>query len=578
VRRGAGFVAALVALAALTSACVAMPVDGPVETTDQGSDAGIDRPADIVVRGPQPGESASDIVVHFLDAMTASPISTTVAQEFLSEGAAAAWEPDEATIVYAEASRPVGSSEIRVTLDDAAEIDGRGSWVGPLGDADSVLRFPMVFENSEYRIDGVPNALIVPDTWFEQRFVPVSVYFFEKRGETLAPEPVYLPRGDQLPATLVRSLLEGPAPSLSQVVTSFVPARATSVVSVTVTDGVAEVTLASGVGQLSPQETELMMSQFTWTLRQVPGVTALRVIVGTRPLALPGGVDELPIDFGAEFDPTGFLASGDPFGLRDGRLVTGPIDALAPVDGEFGRTDFGVRSIAVDPTTRHVAGVTESGQSVLTGPLHGTERSDPEVLDGWTDLLPPSWDLAGRLWLVDRRAGDARVYVVVDNVAVPVTAPGITGQRVASFTVSRDGTRFAALIDGRRSDDVVVVSRVETGGQARVRLQQARTLPWEGGAPLNVRDLGWSSPTSLAVLSQLTEGISQIRDLNVDGSPSGATGSTDTVQGRMRWLVSSPVESEPAYAVAPKWIIDLTGPGRSEGPAGLDLATLTYVG
>ena len=99
-----------VLLAALVTSvltgCVSMPVDGPVVTA--GEDSGIrnDDPADIVVQPPTPGESPTDIVVHFLDAMTASPLSTSVARKYLTEAGAEAWQPEREIITYADKSRP----------------------------------------------------------------------------------------------------------------------------------------------------------------------------------------------------------------------------------------------------------------------------------------------------------------------------------------------------------------------------------------------------------------------------------------------------------------------------------------
>ena len=56
----------------------------------------------------------------------------------------------------------------------------------------------MAIENGEWRIAEAPDALIVPETWFEQRFRQVSLYFFDPSAQILVPEPVFVPRGDQL--------------------------------------------------------------------------------------------------------------------------------------------------------------------------------------------------------------------------------------------------------------------------------------------------------------------------------------------------------------------------------------------
>ena len=103
-------------------------------------------------------------------------------------------------------------------------------------------------ENGEYRIAGAPNALIVPETWFEQRFREVSLYFFDPTATILVPEPVFVPRGDQLTTALVKGLLRGPGPDLDRVARSFIPPGLDYGCPVTVSDaGVAEISLKGDV-------------------------------------------------------------------------------------------------------------------------------------------------------------------------------------------------------------------------------------------------------------------------------------------------------------------------------------------
>ena len=52
----------------------------------------------------------------------------------------------------------------------------------------------MVMEDGEWRIDAAPDALIVPEDWFETRYRQVSLYFFDPTASILAPEPVFVPQ------------------------------------------------------------------------------------------------------------------------------------------------------------------------------------------------------------------------------------------------------------------------------------------------------------------------------------------------------------------------------------------------
>lgn len=573
---------AVLLVAAGLAGCLSMPNAGPVREVDDAGAEEAEAPADIVVRPPQPGESARDIVVHFLDAMEASPLSTTVAQEFLSQEASAAWDPALATIVYGTRSAPRGSTlSVTIDLDEAGRLDERGSWLGPLTAPQSQLDFPMVREDGEWRIAEAPNALIVRDAWFAQRFSQFSVYFFDPGGEVLVPEPVYLPKGDQLATYLVRDLVAGPSADLARVERGFFP-PGTTVRPVTVGDrGRAEIALEGDPGQQNARDTELMLAQLTWTLRQVPGIFSLAVTFNDEPLRWEDGpVDVVPIDQWPEFDPTGTSAPSVPFALRDGRLASGTPDELRQVSGPFGREEQGLRSVAVDPRGVRVAGVGTGGDRVLVGPLEaeGAARVR-EVASGASDLLPPSWDLAGRLWLVDRRANGAVVSVLSKGRLRSVEIPGISGGRVRAFQVSRDGTRFVAVMVGETRDDLKQ-SRIQADASGPPSATPARTLPFGDQLPTRVRDLSWSSPTALLVLAPIAPGVQEVRALPVDGSPSSGLPGGSVVSGNQRRLAGSPVVGEPWYAVSvPRpSVVDSSGVEYVESLKGVDLSTLTYAG
>ena len=70
--------------------------------------------------------------MHFLDAMTASPISTSVASEYLTREAAETWRPEQQIITYADKGRPFGTDLLLVSLVGANYLDAGGSWQGAL--------------------------------------------------------------------------------------------------------------------------------------------------------------------------------------------------------------------------------------------------------------------------------------------------------------------------------------------------------------------------------------------------------------------------------------------------------------
>jgi len=551
---------ATVAVLVVSAGCVQMPESGPVVGT--GSEGRADEPPGVFIdpKPPAPGANPADIVTGFLDAMTATPIQTNAAKQFLTSDAQAAWKPEAETITYSEASPPRGGLRVSVRLGGARHLDGRGSYLGRLPAGDRRLTFPMASEDGEWRIARAPDALIVPDSWFEQRFRQVSLYFFDPSARILVPEPVFVPRGEQLATALTSALLRGPGPALDGISRSFIPEGLSFGLSVPVSDeGIADLALRGYNGRLTPDASEQMLAQLAWTLRQEPTIKFLRVSVGGQPITLSDGESLFDVDEqGERFNPTVFGASTLLYGLRDGRLVSGTPDSLAPVDGPMGVSRLGVRSAAVNITADRVAGVTAGGDGVLMTSVRNQSDRVESVVSGARGMLQPAWDFSDRAWLVDNGRGGARVSYLSGDHPVGVRVPGVSGERVSHFTVSRDGSRFVAVVH-RSAGDRVMVSRIVHDGQGRVvRVERANHIAWEGDNRLAVRDLGWSSPTSIAVLHRLARQLFQVRTISVDGSPPGPDSLLTTIPGQVTGLVASPVQSESLFAVTKAGLLDLT--------------------
>jgi len=576
-RRAAGVALALLAVVA-TTACVRLPETGPVVTTQDNGQTEGDPGIYFNPRPPQAGDSPSTIVEGFLRAMTATPIQTTVARQFLTKDAQAAWNPEQRVITYDSRDAPMGEQTVQVTLDGARWVDSRGAWRGRLGNGTRTVDFAMTQEDGEWRISAAPDALIVDELWFQGRFTQASAYFFDPTANILVPEPVFVPADAQLAAALVESVLAGPPARLAGVVRTFVPAGLTLALSVPVDDeGIADITLQGDVGQLTPQAAELMVDQLAWTLRQDPTIKSFRVSIGGEPVTLPTGSNQFSVDLGSEFDPTDVRASSQLFVVRDGLLTSGTAEETVPVAGLFGDSRFGIESLAVSLAGNRAAAVTGGGSSLLRGPVAG-DGQVREVLSGAGNLLRPSWDFADRLWVVDRSASGAQVSVLTRDEAQPVQIPGVTGRDVKRFLVSRDGSRFVAVIRGSASDRLVV-SRIRHDAEGRiVGATQAHTLDWNAGDVQRIRDIGWRTPTSVAVLHLLTRDISQVVTIPVDGSPAGAGSPALTQRQRARGLVASPVSTETLFTLTAAGLYDLTGREGGNHPLPEDTESVQYVG
>jgi len=574
-RRTSRTLALLVVLAAALTGCVEMPVSGPVVQRPEQADHTETPGVYFDPLPPQPGQSEAEIVAGFLEAMKASPIRTTVARQFLSEDARDVWAPEEEILTYAELGDPLGTGVLGVTLSEVNSYDERGAWSGSR--PAQTMNFRLVREDDEWRIDEAPDALVVPDSWFNDWYRRVSSYRFDPTGEILVPEPVHVPEGDQFASALVRGLL--PAPEESEEVTRTYFPRGLNLLSVPIDSaGVADVSLSGSAGDLDELTQQRMLVQLIWTLRQEPRIRAVRLSVDGEEIGRRGGVTQVNLDVGGAFDPNGAYATGDLFGLKGGKLVRGPLSALTETPGPLGVADLGVRSMAVSVEGTRVAAVSGGGGSLLSAPVMDEGRAE-EVLSGAEDLGTPAWDHAGRVWVVDRRRDGARVLSVHDGRVREVVVPRISGARVEHLLVSRDGTRLVATVAGRTGDRVLA-ARLRYAANGRLReVLPAVELNAGEATGRRVVDLAWRTPTTVLLAVRVGPDLSELRTLSVDGSPapvdlSGAS----QLGGRVRGLVSSPMEGAEVYALVGGAITDVRVPQRTLAALPEGLTSLRYAG
>ena len=346
--------------------------------------------------------------------------------------------------------------------------------------------------------------------------------------------------------------------------------------------GVAEVNLGgSNAGPQDPDDLDRMLAQLGWTLRQVPGVRSLRVTIGGEEVRLPGGDSEYGVNEGQQYDPAGDTANSLLYGLRNGQLVYGEPDTLAPAMGPLGEeADHGLRSVSVTLDASVAVGVSDDGTSVLRAPL----RDDPAarirtIVSGGADLLPPAWDFTGRLWLVDNTPTGARIDYRAEGEFNTLRVPGVSGQHVRAFLVSRDATRYVAVVRGARGDQLRA-GRILFDGQGGVdEAAPSRRIQIEGVDRARISDIAWISPTSVIVLRPVSreQSIFEVRTVAVDGAPSAADALTTSVRGDVEALAAAPDSSTTPYAVTPEGLVDLDSLALTSFTGGR-VTSIGYVG
>ncbi len=556
-RRRAGL--AVIGLLVLATGCISMPDSGRVHDADAPGDSSQAEASYVDAIPPRAGAPAAEIVQGFINAQSAWPIQIGVARQYLSAEAAGAWNPDQETITFEEAFSPQVSGNVAtVQLSEAERLDASGAWRGEVPEAEEQLTFHLsTDEDGEYRIDDPPDALVVRASWFAERFTQQSLYFFDRTGGILVPEPVFVPRGDQLASTLINRLLE-PGDDLQGISRTYLPTTDAGL-SVPVSDqGVAQIDLgASNSGQPNADDLTRMLAQLGWTLRQVPGIRALRISIGGEEVRPPGGDSEYAVTEGSQYDPAGSGANPLLYGLRDGVMVYGEPDSIDPAAGPFGELPRGLRSVSVNLNATEAVGVSADGTSLLSAPVRNQTGEQPRTIArDRTDLLPPAWDFTDRLWVVDNTPTGARVAYREQGPLTTVVVPGVSGQQVRAFLISRDGTRFVAVVRGRTGDDTIRAGRIRFDDQGRVTGAGAtREIALEDVDRARIIDIAWTSPTSIIVVRPISGVTSEVSTVPVDGAP--AVSLSTSVSGRVLQLAASPDGTSTPFAVTRDGLVDL---------------------
>lgn len=504
--------------------------------------------------GPAKDGTPSAIVSGFLVAMQANPQSTSVARKFLSERARETWKPNRGTIVYEAFRVSPTRTGATVRLADTRRLDARGGLRGASPGGSETLKIKLVSEGGQWRIDNPMDALVVPTSFFDRSFARFNLYFYDQTGRVLLPDPVFIPRGEQTATNLVRGLLAGPGPTLDEISRSALPSRTDLDLSVVVTEsGIAEVPLTREVLRASPSELSRAIDQLAWTLRQVPGIERVRMSVAGAPVSLPGGRSDAPVTTGSEFDAGG-TSDEELWGLRGGRVVDLSSNAASSVDGTLGRPGYSMRSFAVSESPRDIAAVSGNGKSVFVSPAEGgadvTLVSRPVV--GATDVLRPSYDMFGDLWLIDRTAQGARVLVVSGGEVRRLRVPGVTGADVAAFSIARDGSRLAVAYAGTPAPPVRVIAILRTDEGIVSGAGRPRELTPDIADGARIIDIGWRDPATLAVLSRPTAETSEVGFVSSDGSPTLPTLIEPSIfRGAAQAIVVAPDASLPLRLITP---------------------------
>ncbi|ROS29154.1 sporulation and spore germination protein [Rathayibacter sp. PhB127] len=452
-------VAAVLLLAALAG-CAGIP---------RGGDVGVGRPDtapqdlqyDFLPSGPADGADQFEILTGFIDAASSPQNNYKIAREFLSTGAD--WTPGEHVTVDEgqRSSTQPGASTLSLTITPVAEVDATGVYSEVATTTALELDYGFVQENGEWRISSPPSGVVIDRTTFEQVFSTYALYFFDPSYSYLVPDlRWFASRADSSTSTtIVTELLRGPTPWLrdsSAVVSAFPTGTALAAETVPVEAQRAVVDLNSAALEADERQWRRMALQLGRSLANVSNVTGVSLSVQQNPIEIPTEVTGLPTSPRVDTRPLvltdgdfGFLGSS---GLAE-TAVSDRIAALSPRAAVLGE-QRGADSSA------SAAVLTPAGVSLLTPGV------DDVLLDARSGLAAPGMDPFGYVWSVPTAApGQLVAYSSDGSRSLQVATAWPEIESIASFALSRDGTRMLALAqDGQQATVLVAgVTRSANG-------------------------------------------------------------------------------------------------------------------
>ncbi|MCX2928305.1 LpqB family beta-propeller domain-containing protein [Streptomyces sp. NEAU-W12] len=539
--------------AVLLAGCASMPDSGDL----RGVESTPRQDAQVRVFAMPPSEDASptQIVQGFLEALTSDDADYKTARQYLTTEAARAWKPELSTTVLADgpgahADRPgredTGAVSFTLTGEKVATVDAQQAYASATGPYSKLVHLTRDAKSGQWRIDGVPQGVVMGKSDFQRNYMSVSKYYFASNtsratadGPPMAvADPVYVRSHVEPTTQMVRSLLGGPTTWLDPVVRSSFPAGAAlhEDAGPLAADDRGKLTVplndkAAGAGTELCKE---MAAQLLFTLRNLsPAVDEVELRAeGKQLCSLTQEATETVADRGSLNSPD-YLYFID----EDHRLVRIPAGGTAtqpdPVPGALGEGETSLRSVAVSRNERTAAGVTLDGQSLYVGSIvPGGSLGEPVLSSrGESEddrLTAPSWDAQGGLWVADRDPADPGLFLLEEGGGEPleVRTPGLDG-RIQSVRVAADGVRIALVVaEGDRRS--LMIGRIErsgtegpagpaekTGARPAVTVLQPRPATPELE---KVTAMSWTGDSRLVVVGREEGGVEQMRYVEVDGS------------------------------------------------------------
>jgi Lipoprotein LpqB beta-propeller domain/Sporulation and spore germination len=466
-------------MAIAAGGCAAVPTSGAVQQFGSGAGTGQQQYySQPIVQGPGPGWSPGEIVHGFLVANASFADNHGVAREYLDPTVRQAWKPGWAATVVSSWSVGLPQNLPKRPASQPGELEdsvvATGLQVGTTTSGSRKQTVTVTFDlgrfNGQWRISNPPQNLLLTQAAFQRVYQPRNLYFLAGSGRTLVPDPVFVPELDtstQLATGLATALLKDPAGWLGGAAATGFPAKST-VIGVKIDGPNAIVDLGGKAAAAGPQQQEQMAAQLAWTLASGPtSIQSVELEVNGRPLPIRGNQLQL-LDTYSSWMPTP-SAGSSLYYLDTGGAVralsgigppgSGKLGTVTAVTGAAGTPRVPpLRSIAVSPDGRWIAGISATGKTVYTWDLTHKAVSVRKWLSGSGTCTSLSWDQQGDLWIT--AGGDLWMMASGTDGAQPVSLP--PGDTVTAFRVAPDGVRAVMIVNNGALLQLVAI--VRSGG------------------------------------------------------------------------------------------------------------------
>lgn len=492
---------AALALLILTG-CATLPTELDVQTGPELAVPGTQDFAYYSPAGPAVGATAQEIVSGFLAAGTGPQNDYSVAREFLSAGFAQRWQPVTRTLIRSGAPtfRESGESVLLVEINVAASLDEHGRYEEAGELQSEVLRFQLVRENGEWRIDSAPNLTVVTQPVFSVVFNAFPVYFVDSRKSFLIPDLRWFPSRASTPTRLVNALLDGPSEWLAPSVATAIPDETRLTINaVTVENGVALVDFNSNALAANALDRSVMLSQLRSTLIQISGINEVALSVNDSIQEISGSTLENLTSNG----PTYILNRS---GIQ--RLSAAERTGLSGTDQLV--RNYEPSLFAITDDSRLVAFASETGIYLLRRDGISLQLEQVSEL---IEVTAIDFDSYGSLWVFPSSAEEPIQVVDARGNTRNLTSDQ-TGTRLAS-ALSPEGNRLAqAILDPSGQTQVLVQTITRDASLLPLRVLDGYSLRPVIGQPISIT---WHGANALRILELTVSGLSALNEYPLSG-------------------------------------------------------------